>query len=43
MIKVLVADDHPVVRDGLRALFAEYPNIDVIGEAAPAARRSRLQ
>ena len=34
MIKVLVADDHPVVRDGLRALFAEYPNIDLIGEAA---------
>lgn len=33
MIKVLVADDHPVVRDGLRALFAEYSNIDVIGEA----------
>jgi DNA-binding NarL/FixJ family response regulator len=33
VIKVLVADDHPVVRDGLRALFAEYPNIDVIGEA----------
>ena len=33
MIKVLVADDHPVVRDGLRALFAEYPNIDLIGEA----------
>lgn len=33
MIKVLLADDHPVVRDGLRALFAEYPNIDVIGEA----------
>jgi DNA-binding NarL/FixJ family response regulator len=34
MIKVLVADDHPVVRDGLRALFAEYPNINLIGEAA---------
>jgi DNA-binding NarL/FixJ family response regulator len=34
MIKVLVADDHPVVRDGLRALFAEYPNIELIGEAA---------
>jgi DNA-binding NarL/FixJ family response regulator len=33
MIKVLVADDHPVVRDGLRALFAEYPNIELIGEA----------
>jgi CheY-like chemotaxis protein len=34
MIKVLVADDHPAVRDGLRALFAEYPSIDLIGEAA---------
>lgn len=34
MIKILVADDHPVVRDGLRALFAEYPNITLIGEAA---------
>jgi DNA-binding NarL/FixJ family response regulator len=30
----LVADDHPVVRDGLRALFAEYPDITLIGEAA---------
>jgi DNA-binding NarL/FixJ family response regulator len=34
MIKILVADDHPVVRDGLRALFAEYPDIALIGEAA---------
>ena len=34
MITILVADDHPVVRDGLRALFAEYPNIELIGEAA---------
>jgi DNA-binding NarL/FixJ family response regulator len=34
MIKILVADDHPVVRDGLRALFAEYPDVTLIGEAA---------
>jgi len=34
MIRVLVADDHPVVRDGLRALFAGYTDIDLIGEAA---------
>ena len=34
MITVVVADDHPVVRDGLRALFAEYPDIELIGEAA---------
>lgn len=34
MIRLLIADDHPVVRDGLRALFTEYPDIDLIGEAA---------
>lgn len=33
MIRVLVADDHPMVRDGLRALFTGYPDIDLIGEA----------
>jgi DNA-binding NarL/FixJ family response regulator len=34
MIRIVVVDDHPVVRDGLRALFAEYPQIELIGEAA---------
>ena len=34
MITVVVVDDHPVVRDGLRALFAEYPEIELVGEAA---------
>jgi DNA-binding NarL/FixJ family response regulator len=34
MIKVLIADDHPVVRDGLRAMLATQPDIEVIGEAA---------
>ena len=34
MIRVLVADDHPVVRDGLRALFDQLPDIDLVGEAA---------
>jgi DNA-binding NarL/FixJ family response regulator len=33
VIRVLVADDHPMVRDGLRALFTGYPDIDLIGEA----------
>lgn len=32
-IRVLVTDDHPVVRDGLRAMLDE-PGIDVVGEAA---------
>lgn len=33
-IRVLVVDDHAVVRSGLRALLATVDGIDVIGEAA---------
>ena len=33
MIRVVVADDHPVVRDGLRALFASLPETELVGEA----------
>jgi DNA-binding NarL/FixJ family response regulator len=32
-IKVLIADDHPVVRDGLRAMLELESNIEVAGEA----------
>jgi len=32
-IKVLIADDHAIVRDGLRKLLEEQPDMDVIGEA----------
>jgi DNA-binding NarL/FixJ family response regulator len=32
-ITVLLADDHAVVREGLRALLAATPDIEVIGEA----------
>jgi len=34
MIKVVVADDHPVVRSGLSSLLSAEPDIDVVGEAA---------
>ncbi|WP_159944070.1 MULTISPECIES: response regulator transcription factor [unclassified Nocardiopsis] len=34
MIRVLIADDHPVVRDGLRGAFAAEDDIEVVGEAA---------
>lgn len=34
MIRVLIADDHPIVRNGLRGAFADEPDIDVAGEAA---------
>ncbi|MUL44319.1 response regulator transcription factor [Streptomonospora sp. PA3] len=34
MIRVLIADDHPVVRDGLRGAFTDEPDIEVAGDAA---------
>lgn len=44
-IRVLIADDHAVVRTGLRALLASDSAIEVIGEAAEAeaaVERSRI-
>ena len=34
MIRVVLADDHARVRDGLRAVLAREPDIQVVGEAA---------
>ncbi|KTR88127.1 LuxR family transcriptional regulator [Microbacterium testaceum] len=34
MIRVVIADDHPVVRAGVRALLDAEADIDVVGEAA---------
>jgi DNA-binding NarL/FixJ family response regulator len=34
VIRILVTDDHPVVRDGLRGAFTGEPDIEVVGEAA---------
>lgn len=33
-IRVLIADDHTMVRQGLRSALECYPNIKVVGEAA---------
>jgi DNA-binding NarL/FixJ family response regulator len=33
MIRLLIVDDHPVVRDGLRATFTGEADIEVVGEA----------
>ena len=33
-IKVVIVDDHPVVRGGLVGMFAAEPGIDVVGEAS---------
>lgn len=33
-IRIVVADDHPVVRDGLRGMLEGQPDLRVVGEAA---------
>ncbi len=37
MIRVVVADDHEVVRAGVRAVLASEPDVTVVGEAIDAA------
>jgi two-component system, NarL family, response regulator LiaR len=37
IIKVLIADDHPVVREGLRGLIEIQPNLELAGEAVDGA------
>ncbi|MFI5824025.1 response regulator [Streptomyces rishiriensis] len=34
LITLLIVDDHPVVRDGLRGMFESAPGFRVVGEAA---------
>ncbi|GAB3887813.1 hypothetical protein GCM10027612_27260 [Microbispora bryophytorum subsp. camponoti] len=41
-IKLLIADDHPVVRDGLSSMFTRDPEFTVVGEAADGAEAVRL-
>lgn len=33
-LRILLVDDHPVVRHGLKAVFADRPDMDVVAEAA---------
>jgi DNA-binding NarL/FixJ family response regulator len=41
-IRLLIADDHPVVRDGLRGMLASEADFEVVGEAASGAEAVRL-
>ena len=36
-LRLLVVDDHPVVRMGLVAMLSEHPDFEVVGEAADGA------
>ncbi|HEY9245073.1 MAG TPA: response regulator transcription factor [Streptosporangiaceae bacterium] len=40
-IRLLIVDDHPVVRDGLSGMFAPDPGFEVVGEAADGAEAIR--
>jgi DNA-binding NarL/FixJ family response regulator len=42
VIRVLIADDHPVVRQGLRTFLGVQDDIEVVGEAADGAAAVRL-
>lgn len=41
-IRLLITDDHPVVRDGIRGMFAGDPGFEVVGEASDGARAVEL-
>jgi DNA-binding NarL/FixJ family response regulator len=41
-IRLVIADDHPVVRDGLSSMFASAPGFEVLAEAADGAAAVRL-
>ncbi len=42
MIRLAIADDHPIVRQGLRRIVSEGAGISVVGEASTAAELFRL-
>ena len=41
-IRILIADDHPVVRAGLRGMLAGQPDLELVGEAATGEQAVRL-
>lgn len=42
LVRVVIADDHPMFRFGLRAALAASTEVDVVGEAADGAELCRL-
>lgn len=42
MIRILLADDHPVVREGLRGMLSAEPDLEVVAEAANGPQAEAL-
>lgn len=42
MIRLLIADDHPVVRAGLVGLLSDEPGFEVVGEASDGLQAARI-
>ncbi|MGW3353769.1 response regulator [Nonomuraea rubra] len=36
-VRLVIVDDHPVVRDGLRGMFVEQADLEIVGEAGDGA------
>jgi DNA-binding NarL/FixJ family response regulator len=41
-IRLLIVDDHPVVRDGLTGMFTSAPDVEVVGQAGDGSEAVRL-
>ncbi|MFF3669768.1 response regulator [Microtetraspora malaysiensis] len=41
-IRLLIVDDHPIVRDGIRGMFVGDPDFEVLGEAGDGAQAVEL-
>lgn len=40
--RIVIAEDHTILRDGLRAIFVGYPEFEVVGEAEDGLEAIRL-
>jgi YesN/AraC family two-component response regulator len=41
-IKVLLVDDHALIREGLRSLLEKQPDVQVVGEAEDGRKAKEL-
>ena len=42
MIKIIIVDDHPLVREGIKAVFESIEDIDVVGWAGNGKEAEQL-